>query len=320
MIKIEGDNEFSQKVCFKDEHKSKVWSIMSNNLSDLFKKYLKSGEDDNNFKLALNSKYNVSNFTTSDFAEDSKSLARLANTAIKEYEKDRSDYVDNLDFDTLEEFEEDSSYKNFKKWFLNNIPIVRKTFNKIDEYKKAYNLNDAKDLFRVVKNLVIRVDELSNCHYIDIDYSDKGIFDLDDTKYYVDWSVIGGGIRSRLLYKLNPSIFPNRSREAILSLWYLSDKQKDFKMEGGSEFLIFDFKHNQTIVQQNYYYPYSLFAYYASKISDYLEKKYALYKVILNSKTNFENYRFVFVNHFLNFVVDNCKTDEDKKMLNGYDF
>ena len=112
---------------------------------------------------------------------------------------------------------------------------------------------------------------------------------------YTVYGVIGGGIKSHFLYKLYPNIFPNRSREAIWALWYLTSK-KTFGCKQDSEFLMIDLKN--IITQQNYFYPYDLFSLYALKIYRMLKNEAIKNDIKLSSEN-----RFVVVDSFLRFIA-----------------
>ena len=98
-----------------------------------------------------------------------------------------------------------------------------------------------------------------------------------------------------MLYKVNPMMFPYRSRNALWALWFLTDKNP-FGCKMDSEFLMIDTK-NFTM-QQNYYYPYELFAFYAFEIYKMLRDKADEMKAYIDP-----NYRYVIVESFLNYVA-----------------
>ncbi len=130
----------------------------------------------------------------------------------------------------------------------------------------------------------------------------ENIADIDDLDYHeldgeecIAFGVIGGGIKSTFIYKLFPFMFPVRSREAVYALWYLSDKNK-FGCKEDSEFLMIDLEKYTT--QQNYYYPYGIFAYYALQIYNELKRLFAEHGADLPTE-----YRFIFVEDFLSFVA-----------------
>ena len=133
-----------------------------------------------------------------------------------------------------------------------------------------------------------------------IKYEELGLGDLDTENYSV-FGVIGGGIKSHMLYKVYPEVFPNRSRRAIWALWYLSDK-KVIDCKYDSEFLMIDTQ--KTITQQNYFYPYEIFAFYAHRIFQMLKEKAKENNVFLDPK-----YRYIFVDVFMDFIAK--QHDED---------
>ena len=76
----------------------------------------------------------------------------------------------------------------------------------------------------------------------------------------------------------------------------MTDK-KVFGCDMDSEFLMIDVE--KSITQQNYNYPYELFAYYAFEIYKLLKAK----AIELNADIS-DEYRYVVVNAFLSFVAD----------------
>ena len=76
----------------------------------------------------------------------------------------------------------------------------------------------------------------------------------------------------------------------------------------------------KNIVQQNYFYPYELFAYYAFEIYKMLENKALECGVEFNHK-----YRYVYVNSFLEYVafeheneISEIKKENENKKENSY--
>ncbi len=161
-----------------------------------------------------------------------------------------------------------------------------------------FNRADASELLRVVTNLCELGEDYSTEVYkenSEINYEDLNMA-LMDTDDYTVYGVIGGGIKSHMLYKVHPDSFSNRSRSALWALWYLTDKLS-FGCTMDSEFLMIDTKKNTT--QQNYFYPYELFSYYAYGIYQLLRQK----AEELDAYTD-EEYRYVIVDTFLSFIAD----------------
>ena len=131
-------------------------------------------------------------------------------------------------------------------------------------------------------------------------YSDLGMEILDEDECSLS-GVIGVGIKSRILYKLYPAVFPNESQNSIWSLYFLSG-QEDFGCDYGSEFLMID--DEDSVTRQNYSYPYQLFAYYALKLYKWLEREATKINLPLN-----KSYRYVVVDAFLSSVADMHEDD-----------
>ena len=129
---------------------------------------------------------------------------------------------------------------------------------------------------------------------------DLELRDLDEVDYTV-FGVIGGGIKSHMLYKVYPQAFPNRSREAIWSLWYLTNK-KTFGCEQDSEFIMINVEESTT--QQNFFYPYELFSCYAYHVYLLLNKEAEKNGVHIDSE-----YRYVIVDEFLSFIARDHKEE-----------
>lgn len=241
-------------------------------------------------------------------SEDYKHIIR---NAVEEFESDRQDYLNIFVVDTLEEYEEDPG--TFKSTVLKNkCPIIRKTLQnrlakELDKYRYSFSIADADELLSVVRNLCDFA-EWYEYHYDAASYERASSYkDLNmsllDTDEYTAYGVIGGGIKSMMLYKVDPKCFPSRSQNAIWALWYLTDK-KDFGCKMASEFLMIDVK--KCITQQNYFYPYQLFAFYAFEIYKLLRDKANAMGAYIDP-----DYRYVIVDEFLNYVANTHRDEID---------
>src|SRR5262249_28786553 len=145
-------------------------------------------------------------------------------------EEEHYDYVDFLAPDSLEEYEDDPNA--FKGALRSKCPIVRRSLNspsdEMKKYKKAFNFAKGRDLLTTTLNIVAfgeqhmkGFDEPAHERTQAVDGLDLADLLEED---YVAYGVIGGGIRSHLLYSLNPNAFPNRSRAAVWALYFLSGK------------------------------------------------------------------------------------------------
>jgi hypothetical protein len=295
--------------CYEFEHVEQVLEAIRNNFSKYYDEFIKSEAGnavtaDDVKKIAGN--LGVKNVKTSNKVNHKEKFINIIKECISNFERDREKYVAIFDEESLEEYEDDPQY--FKSTVLKNeCPIIHSTIHnkrakELDKYRYEFNVSDPNELLRVVSNLhnfaeeyyhkiydQESYDQINN--YEDLGY---GILDTDD---YTVYGVIGGGIKTHMLYKVYPAVFPNRSRDAIWALWYLTDKNT-FGCKQDSEFLMIDI--NKFITQQNYFYPYELFAYYAHQIFQMLKEKADLNDVYLDPE-----YRYVFVDSFLGMLRRN---------------
>ena len=233
-----------------------------------------------------------------------QNFAKAINNAVNEFEKDRDTYKAIFDLEALEEYEDDPN--NFKSNILKNkCPVIRKTLQsdreELKKYKKDFKLADPNKLLEVITNICA----FGKDYYKGYDtttyesfknYSDLGLAPLDEDECCLS-GVIGVGIKSRILYKLYPAIFPNARQNSIWALYFLSG-QEDFGCEYGSEFLMIDDKEN-FVTRQNFSYLYELFAYYAFEIYKLLEREADKINLSLE-----KSYRYVAVDAFLSSVAE----------------
>lgn len=300
------NNSGVEDVCYEQRHIEKVLDVIKTNFNQYFIHFLESAAG-KGISLetiqSLQKKFNIEVQTkkkNKDLTENYKAIIR---EAIDDFEKDRDDYKKIFRKNWLEDLDEDAgSFKS--KTLKNECPIIRKTLanrkaKELDKYRVSFSLADADWLLQVVYNLCVFGDEYQK-KYDPNTYEDAKTYqDLDmgllDTDEYTAFGVIGGGIKTHMLYKVHPAIFPNRSRSAIWALWYLSGKQT-FGCRTDSEFLMIDC--DKTITQQNYFYPYQLFAYYAFEIYKLLRDKAKEYDVHIDT-----DYRYVIVDAFLEYIA-----------------
>ena len=300
------DNSGVEDICYDQEHVAKVLEAIKKNFDQYFLSFLVStgGKD-----ISLENVYDLQKKLgieasqkrkQKDLTENYKFIIR---ESIDDFEKDREDYQKIFRQGWLEDLDEDADV--FKsKTLRNECPIIRKTLanrraKELDKYRVSFSQADADWLLRVVSNLCVFGDKYQE-DYDPNTYEDAQTYqDLDlgllDTDDYTAYGVIGGGIKTHMLYKVHPAIFPNRSRSAIWALWYLTNKAT-FGCKTDSEFLMIDLSKN--IVQQNYFYPYQLFAFYAFEIYKMLRDKATEYNAYIDP-----DYRYVVVDAFLEFIA-----------------
>ena len=295
-----------EEVCYEQEHIDKVWEEIKQSISTYFQQYIdtEGGHSINESEVEkLAEKFGSTAKPKSKTKDSKKILERLLKESIVNFEKERQTYQDILNLDALDEYKHDvNSFKNTV--LKNQIPIIRKTLQnkqakELDKFRIAFNNAQPGHLFEVTSNIISLANEWKNEWYdgkefesIDI-CNDLDYYDLDDENYTA-FGVIGGGIKSTFIYKLFPEMFPSRSREAVWALYYLSNKKR-FDCKEDSQFLMINADEGTT--QQNYFYPYGLFAFYALRIFNKLKELFALQGISLPIE-----YRFVIVDDFLSFV------------------
>lgn len=297
-----------EEVCYDEVHVQKVIKEIRKNFDGYFADFVNTEAGSSLSKESFE-KLKRNFGVVSSSVKYSKSLRNSYKTIIVEsvdsFEKDRQKYLDILDEETLEEYEDDPS--TFKSKILRNeCPIIHSTlYNKrakeLDKYRGQFSIADPTEMLEVVTTLCEFATEYYEEIYDRETYENiTNYWELEmgpmDTDEFTVYGVIGGGIKSHMLYKLNPEIFANRSRSAIWALWYLSGK-KTFDCRMDSEFLMIDV--GKSITQQNYFYPYELFIYYAFEIYKMLKKKAEEMDLYIDPE-----YRYVIVDEFLSFVAD----------------
>lgn len=292
-----------EEICYKQKHIEEVLKEISKNFDWSFDYFLKSGGhllSDDDYEIKSPVVHNK--LVNSDIKLNFK---RIIQTALQDYESERQYYIGLMNEDSLQEYQDDEM--TFKtKELKDRCPIIRRTLQNrlaksLDKFRAAFSFASPKELIDCVTKLSEfernYMDNIYNpATYDEIVYYEKlKLTDLDTKSEYTVRGVIGGGIKSHFLYKNYPQAFPNRSRFAVWALWYLTDK-KNFKCDYGSEFIMTDLKNNT--VQQNYFYPYELFTFYAHQI--YLMLKNKAREIGVNLE---EKYRYVYVDAFLSSVA-----------------
>lgn len=300
------DNNGVEDICYEQEHIEKVLKIIKNNFNGYFQRFLASSmgkrisiED----IKELQNKFGIDIQDSKESMDLSENFKAIINEAFSDFEKDRKDYQQIFRQEYLADLDEDADV--FKSKILRNeCPIIRKTLankraKELDKYRASFSRADADWLLKVVYNLCVFGNKYQATYDSDKYENIKTYHDMNigllDTDEYTAYGVIGGGIKTHMLYKVHPSIFPNRSRSAIWALWYLSGKGA-FDCKTDSEFLMIDV--NKSITQQNYFYPYELFAYYAFEIYKMLQSKAKEYGVYID-----HDYRYVIVDAYLEYIA-----------------
>lgn len=318
-IKNRIDNSDVEDICYDEEHIAKVLASIKENFDVYFQHFIETTGADGLSAEKLRKKFGVSSKKEKNSLKLTENYKTIIRKAIDSFEEDRDDYVKILDIERLEDYEDDATA--FKSKVLKNeCPIIRKTLNnsqakELDKYRAAFKEADADKLLEVVYNLCVfgnkYAGEYNPATYENANnYHDLGL-ELLDTADYTAYRVIGGGIKTHMLYKVHPAQFPNRSRNALWALWYLSGKGTFGCLED-SEFLMID--GDKDVVQHNYFYPYQLFAFYAFEIYKLLRDKAAAMGAYIDT-----DYRYVIVDAFFEYVGKEHEDDIAYFKVSGED-
>lgn len=252
---------------------------------------------------------------------DSESINGSFETAISNWEREKEAYRRLLDLESLEEYAYDPGA--FKNSLRKDCPIIRRCLNspmdEMKDYKKEFGMADGKRLLSVTANIAKFAENYmlsfdGNKHEQCVSSADLGLSLLLQEEYTA-FGVIGSGIKSHFLHNLHPMAFSNRGQNAIWALYYLTGND-DFGFRDGSEFLMVRVEQQKNSIQQNYHYPYDLFAYYALRIFLLLKDACAEQDIILDSE-----YRYVYVDAFTDAIA--TKHQDEIQILKGkeqYDY
>lgn len=313
-----------EEICYDQDHIDKVWAEIKQVIPTYFQRYIETENGNtvqNSEAQKLAEKFGSTAKPKSKKKDTKIILERLLKETIDDFEKERQTYQDILNLESLEEYKHDVN--SFKNTILKNqIPIIRKTLQnkqakELDKFRIAFNNAQPGHLFEVTSNIIKLANEWKKDWYNGKEFEKiDSIEDLDyyafDEESYTAFGVIGGGIKSHFIFKLFPEMFPSRSREAVWALYYLSNKKK-FGCKEDSQFLMINAKEGTT--QQNYFYPYGIFAFYALRIFNKLKELYALQGISLPVE-----YRFVVVDGFLSFVSRSHQTEIDILKQNSQNY
>lgn len=274
-----------EEICYDAAHIAEVLDAIKENFPSYFKTFVKN--------------------------KPSRNFVKNIGVAIEEFEKDREKYKTIFAPEAFDEYEDDPNY--FKSETLKNkCPVIRKTLkspeDELKQYKISFKLADANELLKVIRNI---------CAFGKEYYEQYDPATYEGAKTYIDLEmeyldedecclsgVIGVGIKSRILYKLYPAIFPNASQDSVWSLYFLSGRES-FGCEYDSEFLMIDDDNtDSSVIRQNFSYMYQLFAYYAFEIYKLLEREADKINLPLD-----KSYRYVVVDSFFKSVKETHNDD-----------
>ena len=293
----------------KSGHITQVEDLIAKNFVSYFETILESAKESKgaqDLAAAWNSK--------SVSKDKSKSIRSFFSQKIEEYEKEAEKYRSTFHESTLDEFMFDENA--FKSFLTKECPVIMHSFyaktEELREWQISYAQTASSELLAIFNNLTQFVNDYAHS-YDEVPYSqyteaDEFSFDQIEDENFGIVGVIGMGIKSFVTYYLHPNIFPKRGKMDLFGLYFLTDRAYFHLPTKTSEFIMVNDKTHGSEgvykIDQNYWYPYGLFATYAMKlyrkIADYCEKQGAPLD---------PHYRYVYVNAFLEGVAHHHKAD-----------
>jgi hypothetical protein len=245
-------------------------------------------------------------------------LARVFEDAVASYEKEALEYRQFFEPAALEEFQDDPNA--FKQALSREVPVIANTLRQrrpeLREWQYHFRTARAKDLLEVFSNVLDFVAEWSGSHPVDRygELDEPGAFDLDpldDDETMFMFNVIGMGIKSIVLYHLDPQRLPARGRHGLYGLYFLSGNDHFGLPSGSSEFLMINdinpTSDGSIIMDHNYWYPYGLFSLYALRVFRWMDQRASSAGITLDHTV-----RYIYVERFFQAVgaqhVDDLKT------------
>jgi hypothetical protein len=242
-------------------------------------------------------------------------LARVFEEAVASYEKEARKYEPYFRREALEEFQDDPNA--FKQTLSRDVPVIANTLRQrraeLKEWQIYFRAARAHDLLEVFSNVLDFVAEWSNTHpkdrYAELDTPEAfGLDPLDDDEHMYLINVVGMGIKSIVLYHLDPNRFPARGRDGLYGLYFLSGMDHFGLPSKSSEFLMINdvtpASDGSMIMDQNYWYPYGLFSLYALRVFKWMEQRSSRAGCTFDHSV-----RYVYVQRFFEAVCDQHTED-----------
>lgn len=230
--------------------------------------------------------------------------------AVQNYEKAAPKYRDFFDAEAIDEFRQDPG--TFKSHMAREVPVISGTLNQkrpeLQDWQRDFRAAKPRDLLSVFSNILDFRDEWSAtkqeakfAHFDTVEEFALDPLDVEDTMTLA--SVIGMGIKSIVLFYLDPRLLPQRGRIDLYGLYFLSG-MKDFGLaSASSEFLMINDRepasNGSLIMEHNFWYPYGLFSLYAMRIYRWLDTRVRGIGGALDPVV-----RYVYVSQFLSAVCE----------------
>ena len=249
--------------------------------------------------------------------------------AIEQYDKKSTAYKDLFNEDNMLVFEEIDDPKVFKSDLKKDCPIIRGSLNsrmeELQEWKEDFAKANPLELLETFANFLDFQQDYVEANR-DVDFNEME--DYEDFEALQQFSadedltlrkVIGAGIKTTIIYNLNPHFFCRSVRRTLYGLYFLTEDIHSLTHSRTSEFIMVDDNPKNSRrgskfnfrMEHNYWYPYNLFMLYTNHIYKLVEGLLGENNIHLDKK-----YRFVYVNIFLEQICV-LKQDSILTMMGG---
>ncbi len=291
------------------EHVAKVWEIVEPAIPKYWEQFVKN-EQEKTPAAKLAAKFG------GDVSEgEGAVMAKVFEKAIESYEKEAEKYRGFFDPEAMEEFYDDPNA--FKQGLSRDVPVIANTLRQrhaeLKEWQMHFRGARPNDLLEVFANVLDFRSEWSDSHSVSDypEYDEPDDFeleplDVDETMSMIN--VVGMGIKSILLFHLDPERLPPRGRNGLYGLYFLSGRDHFGLPSESSEFLMVNDVHpasdGSLIMDQNYWYPYGVFSLYALRVFHWIEERSKSAGFTVDPRM-----RFVYAERFFNAVCDQHASD-----------
>lgn len=252
-------------------------------------------------------------FVTDDTALTTRNLSSIAkqwSNKINDYHISFSEVFNPDKMDLYEDYLEDFKNKVFAKDLWTVKAALKTPDPDLARYKKDYRDANTQDIFNTVNGILNAAHSYSKEVSKHINYSAVAVVEdlqmafLNEDTMFMN-KVIGFGIRSEILHRYFPALFPIMTQPSLWAMYFIC--------ESNNEFITIEkrTREGKMRVSHNWQYPYDRFSFLMNVISNELYDWFRSYGVELET-----NLRFGYVNMFLSSISDLHKADT--KMLHEW--
>lgn len=295
----------------EEDHIEKVWASIEKNIPLYFQKMIEGDEGLEGLKESGAFKVKTS------ATEVRKKLKEIFENGLYRYEKEDGKYKKFFSEESMQEFEDEDDPKTFKSALSTKVPVILKARNSkreaMHEWQERFAHSKPADVYAIFFNLIAFmnefVDEMEAADFAEIDEIEEleSLSVLNDDDDYNVPGVIGMGIKSTVLYYMNPEHYLCANKNTLYGFHFLSDCEHFRLPSRTNEFIMINDlnegnsrRYNRNfLVDQNYWYPYDLFILYGLRTYRLLKELCDKYKYKLDDEN-----RFVHVNTFMAQIWD----------------